>query len=353
MRNRKLDQYLKDVAEGRISPAEAAERLRMSAYDDIDFAKLDTNRELRTGRGEVVFGLGKTPEQVASIMRRMAEYAVDHDAISIARTPSEDGILAPPGIDAAGESASPSIDAAGESAQPILATKVTEEHYARVQAVFADGFLEANGLVLEYNETAKMIIIRPLQAGDSNEPMPSGGSDEPLQAGGSDEPLQAGGSDKPMQAGGSDEPMPSGGSDAATRGLIVVVSGGTADMPIAEEAAVTAALYGHAVTRIYDVGISGLHRLLDRVEDIRKADVIIAVAGMEGALASVISGLVACPVVAVPTSIGYGITLSGLTPLFAMLGSCSLGIGVMNIDNGFGAAHYASMILGVRETEER
>jgi NCAIR mutase (PurE)-related protein len=135
------------------------------------------------------------------------------------------------------------------------------------------------------------------------------------------------------------------------RGLIAVVSGGTADMPIAEEAAVAAELYGHDVARVYDVGISGLHRLLDKIEDIRKADVVIAVAGMEGALASVVSGLVSSPVVAVPTSVGYGITLSGLTPLFAMLGGCSLGVGVMNIDNGFGAAHYASMILGVKDRQ--
>jgi NCAIR mutase (PurE)-related protein len=122
-------------------------------------------------------------------------------------------------------------------------------------------------------------------------------------------------------------------------------------MPVAEEAAVTAELYGHEVMRVYDVGVSGLHRLLDRIEEIRKAAVVIAVAGMEGALASVLSGLVYRPVIAVPTSIGYGVTLSGLTPLFAMLGSCSLGVGVMNIDNGFGAAHYASMILGVKEYE--
>ncbi|MDR3225960.1 MAG: nickel pincer cofactor biosynthesis protein LarB [Clostridiales Family XIII bacterium] len=347
MRNRKLDQYLKDVAEGRVSPAEAAERLRMSAYDDIDFAKLDTNRELRTGRGEVVFGLGKTPDQVASIMRRMAEYAVDKggkdggficpgetevnedgssetkgDGSSVSSgtgpvSDSEtkgDGSSVSSGTDPVsdsetkgdGSSVSSGAGPVSDSVPPILATKVTEEHYAHVQSAFTDGLLEENGLTLEYNEAAKMIIIRKSQANCPAE---------------------------------------------KARGRIAVVSGGTADMPIAEEAAVTAALYGHEVMRIYDVGVSGLHRLLDRVEDIRKADVVIAVAGMEGALASVISGLVSRPVVAVPTSIGYGITLSGLTPLFAMLGSCSLGIGVMNIDNGFGAAHYASMILGLRESE--
>jgi NCAIR mutase (PurE)-related protein len=275
MRNRKLDAYIRDVADGKVSPAEAAKRLRMQAYDDIDFAKLDTNRELRTGYGEVVFSLGKTAEQVAVIMRRMSEHAAE-----------------------SGEA---------DSSWPILATKADAEQFAAVRSAFSDGFLEEKGFELDYNETAKMIIIKAKAGADA-----------------------------------------AGADGEQARGLIAVVSGGTADMPVAEEAAVTAELYGHEVMRVYDVGISGLHRLLERVDDIRSADVVIAVAGMEGALASVVSGLVYRPVVAVPTSVGYGITLSGLTPLFAMLGSCSLGIGVMNIDNGFGAAHYASMIIGMK-----
>ncbi|MDR1292076.1 MAG: nickel pincer cofactor biosynthesis protein LarB [Clostridiales Family XIII bacterium] len=283
MRNRKLDSYIKDIAEGRVSPAEAAERLRMQPYDDMDFAKLDTNRELRTGRGEVVFALGKTPGQVASIMRRMSELS------------------------------------AGDMSEPILATKAEQEHFDAVRSAFDDGFLAVRPLTLEYNATAKMIIIKRGENAESGEHTESGES-----------------------RGGA----ASAGESPGGRGLIAVVTGGTADMPVAEEAAVTAELYGHDVARVYDVGISGLHRLLDRIENIRKADVVIAVAGMEGALPSVVSGLVSVPVVAVPTSIGYGITLSGLTPLFAMLGGCSLGVGVMNIDNGFGAAHYASMILG-------
>jgi NCAIR mutase (PurE)-related protein len=287
MRNRKLDQYLKDIAEGRVSPAEAAEKLRMQPYDDMDFAKLDTNREWRTGRGEVVFALGKTPEQVASIMRRMSGNA-----------------------------------AADISASPLLATKAGPEHFEAVRSAFDDDFLADTMLTLEYNATAKMIIIK---------------SDESAER-------ERGRGDT---AGAGDSA--NAGDNPGGRGLIAVVSGGTADMPVAEEAAVTAGLYGHEVTRVYDVGISGLHRLLDRIEDIRKADIVIAVAGMEGALASVVAGLVSSPVVAVPTSVGYGITLSGLTPLFAMLGGCSLGVGVMNIDNGFGAAHYASMILGMRD----
>jgi NCAIR mutase (PurE)-related protein len=299
MRNRKFDQYLKDIAEGRVSPAEAAEKLRMQPYDDMDFAKLDTNRELRTGRGEVVFALGKTPEQVASIMRRMAEHAPR------------------------------------AFASPILSTKAEPEHFEAVRSAFGDGFLSDNLLTLEYNATAKMIIIRSGEGTDRERGVGNAASAEDNAVAGN---------------AASAEDTAVAEDNHGKNGLIAVVSGGTSDMPVAEEAAVTAGLYGHDVVRVYDVGISGLHRLLDRVEDIRKADVVIAVAGMEGALASVIAGLVSSPVIAVPTSIGYGITLSGLTPLFAMLGGCSLGVGVMNIDNGFGAAHYASMILGMKDS---
>jgi NCAIR mutase (PurE)-related protein len=128
-------------------------------------------------------------------------------------------------------------------------------------------------------------------------------------------------------------------------GSIAVVAAGTSDLPVAEEAAVTASFHGAAVERIYDVGVAGLHRLLDRTETIRQADVVVVVAGMEGALPSVVAGLVECPVVAVPTSVGYGASFGGLAALLAMLNSCSSGVGVVNIDNGFGAAHLACLIL--------
>ena len=127
-------------------------------------------------------------------------------------------------------------------------------------------------------------------------------------------------------------------------GAVAVVCAGTSDMPVAEEAAVTAHILGSKVTRIYDVGVAGLHRLLAEVETLRGANAIIAVAGMEGALPSVVAGLVACPVVAVPTSVGYGANLGGLTALFAMLNSCASGLSVVNIDNGFGAACQAHLI---------
>ena len=128
------------------------------------------------------------------------------------------------------------------------------------------------------------------------------------------------------------------------RGHILVISAGTSDVPVAEEAAVTAEVMGNRVMRLYDVGVAGLHRLLHKKEEIASANVLIVVAGMEGALPSVVAGLVARPVVAVPTSVGYGANLGGLTTLMAMLNSCAAGISVVNIDNGFGAAYVASLI---------
>ena len=127
-------------------------------------------------------------------------------------------------------------------------------------------------------------------------------------------------------------------------GKIVVATGGTSDIPVAEEAALTAEVYGNKVTRLYDVGVAGLHRLLAHLDDIMSASVVIAVAGMEGALASVIGGLVDCPVIAVPTSVGYGASFGGLSALLSMLNSCASGVSVVNIDNGFGAGYLASRI---------
>lgn len=127
-------------------------------------------------------------------------------------------------------------------------------------------------------------------------------------------------------------------------GKIVVATGGTSDIPVAEEAAITAQALGNEVVRLYDVGVAGLHRLMSNMEDIMSASVIIAIAGMEGALASVIGGLSDCPVIAVPTSVGYGAAFEGLSALLSMLNSCASGVSVVNIDNGFGAGYTASMI---------
>ncbi|MDR1778888.1 MAG: nickel pincer cofactor biosynthesis protein LarB [Clostridiales Family XIII bacterium] len=149
-----------------------------------------------------------------------------------------------------------------------------------------------------------------------------------------------------MKIGGNDDDGASGNDVADRDPEIAVVCAGTADAPVAEEAALTAEAYGHGVLRVYDVGVAGLHRLLERMEEIRRARAIIVCAGMDGALASVTAGLVKAPVIAVPTSVGYGASMEGLSALLAMLNSCSLGVSVMNIDNGFGAGHYASMIVG-------
>lgn len=129
-----------------------------------------------------------------------------------------------------------------------------------------------------------------------------------------------------------------------SKGIVVVVSAGTSDMPVAEEASVTLEIMGSRVARIYDAGVAGVHRLMHNLELLRKAKVIVVVAGMEGALASLVSGMVSCPVVAVPTSFGYGANFSGLSALLTMLNSCSAGVAVMNIDNGFGAGYFASLI---------
>ena len=256
MDERILHNLLAEVAEGKQTPQEAIERLRTLPYEDIGYAKLDTHRSLRSGRAEVIFGIGKTPEQVAEIMQRLSD-----------------------------------------GASLIIATKTGPEHYSAAKEFMPEG--------LTYYETARLLAYK------TNEYAP--------------------------------------GSGQGTRnGFLVphaaVVCAGTADIPIAEEAAVTCELYGLPAERYYDAGVAGLHRLLDNIEDIRKAEVIIAVAGMEGALASVVGGLASVPVIAVPTSIGYGASMGGLTALLAMLNSCSLGVSVVNIDNGFGAGYLASMI---------
>jgi hypothetical protein len=132
-------------------------------------------------------------------------------------------------------------------------------------------------------------------------------------------------------------------------GYIAIVAAGTSDLPVAEEAAMTASAFGYRVERVYDVGVAGLHRLLGRLDIVRKANVIVAVAGMEGALPSVLGGLVDKPIIAVPTSIGYGASFQGIAALLAMLNSCAAGITVVNIDNGFGAGYAASVIHRSRE----
>ena len=220
-------------------------KLKSEPFDDLGFAKVDLHRRTRQGFPEVIYGAGKTPEQIVGILR--------------------------------------SLKAGGQGR--ILITRLSEEAAAQVAA------------------------------------------EEPICY-----------EKVPRMAYTGEIPVPDG------IGRIVVATGGTSDIPVAEEAALTAEFLGNKVCRLYDVGVSGLHRLLSHREEIMRASVIIAIAGMEGALASVIGGMADCPVIAVPTSVGYGAAFGGITALLAMLNSCASGVSVVNIDNGFGAGFLASRI---------
>lgn len=240
---------LQAVQQGSLDPADAHGRLlqfvRQAPFEDLGFARVDHHRNLRQGFPEVVFGQGKTPDQVAAI----AEAIVGR----------------------------------GHS---LLVTRASVEAFSAVHE-------RVPGAV--FHDTARAITLRQ----------------EDVTPG---------------------------------HGTIVVAAAGTSDLPVAEEAAVSAESMGNTVDRIYDVGVAGLHRLLSATDRLQTARVVIAVAGMEGAMPSVIAGLVACPVVAVPTSVGYGASFGGLTALLGMLNTCASGVAVVNIDNGFGAAAMASAI---------
>ncbi len=243
-----LQALLETVAAGNISPAQALEKLKHFDFEPVgDFARLDHHRSLRTGFPEVIWGLGKTPDQIAQIMETMRQ-----------RNPV------------------------------VMATRIEPEVYAQ---------LLPKVVGLEYYPTARICAII------------------------------------------SEKILPQ------YPGTIVIISAGTADLPVAEEAAYTATLCGFQVLRLWDVGVAGIHRLLSHRKLLAEANVLIVVAGMEGALPSVVAGLADCPVIAVPTSIGYGASFGGLAPLLTMLNSCAAGVGVVNIDNGFGAAILAGQIL--------
>jgi len=242
-----LKELLKSVSEGRVTPEEAAERLRHMPFEDLGFAKLDHHRSIRCGFPEVIFCQGKTTEQVVAIITRMTEHG-----------------------------------------HAVLATRAAPEVYEAVRARQPEAI---------YHKAARAIVLQGRQRCPKLE------------------------------------------------GLVAVVSAGTSDQPVAEEARVTAEIMGCRTEPFYDVGVAGIHRLLAHTEALAKATVVIVVAGMEGALASVVGGLVDVPVVGVPTSIGYGASFQGLAPLLTMLNSCAAGIGVVNIDNGFGAGYLAALIV--------
>ena len=249
MNRPELRALLEAVQAGDVTPEAAQTRLlqflRHGAYEDLGFARVDHHRSIRQGFPEVVFGQGKTPEQIAAIAERIVN-----------------------------------------SGQNLLVTRTSGEAFAAVSAVVPGA---------SFHELGRTITLQV------NPPAPG-------------------------------------------RGTVVLAAAGTADLPVAEEAAAALEIMGNTVERLYDVGVAGLHRLLAVHDRLTAARVIVVVAGMEGALPSVIGGLVDVPVIAVPTSVGYGASFGGITALLAMLNSCASGISVVNIDNGFGAAAIASSI---------
>ncbi len=236
---------LENVKSGTVSVDEALLQLKMRPFEDIGYAKVDLHRSVRQGAPEVIYGAGKTAEQIIGIADTLTE----------------------------------------NKQETLLITRLSEEKAEKIKTAYP----------LIYNAQARIGIIGSI-------------------------------------------PSPDG------LGTIVVATGGTSDIPVAEEAAITAEVLGNKVTRLYDVGVAGLHRLLSHVDKLMNASVVIAIAGMEGALASVLGGLVDCPVIAVPTSVGYGASFNGLSALLSMLNSCASGVSVVNIDNGFGAGFFASRV---------
>lgn len=240
-----LVNILKGVRDGSISIDQAELLLKEQPFIDIDYAKIDTHRKIRQGVAEIIYGAGKTSDQIIGIAGSMLD--AGQELIMITRMDSDKA-------------------------------KAVSEHFE-----------------MDYYENARIGIIGRMPEADGI-------------------------------------------------GKIVVVTAGTSDIPVAEEAAITAKALGNEVVSLYDVGVAGLHRLLEHLDDIMSASVVVAIAGMEGALASVVGGLVDCPVIAVPTSVGYGASFEGLSALLSMMNSCASGVSVVNIDNGFGAGYMASMI---------
>jgi NCAIR mutase (PurE)-related protein len=241
-----LTQLLTQVAGGAVDVPSAVEALSRLPSEEMGYAHIDHHRSLRKGFPEVIFGQGKTAEQIGGIMSRM----IAQEKI-------------------------------------VLATRVNPEKAERVRATMPE---------VAYHPQARMLVWQ------------------------------------------GQTPTVTGS------GTILVISAGTSDIPVAREAVVTAEAMGNVVSSLFDVGVAGIHRLLQYQAELSSAAVLIVVAGMEGALPSVVAGLVSRPVIAVPTSVGYGTSLGGLTALFGMLNSCSSNVAVVNIDNGFGAAYLASSI---------
>ncbi len=243
--NTEIRRLLEQLRDGSRSVEEVLLELKKAPFADIGYAKVDLHRRLRQGAAEVIYGAGKTPEQIAGILRAMLDNGQER----------------------------------------VLITRLEAEKAAAL----------ARDFPLRYEALPRIGLL-------GRAPEPDG------------------------------------------LGSVVVATGGTSDLPVAEEAALTAEFLGSRVTRLYDVGVAGLHRTLAHLDELMEASVVVAIAGMEGALASVLGGLVDCPVIAVPTSVGYGASFGGLSALLSMLNSCASGVSVVNIDNGFGAGFLANRI---------
>ena len=252
----RIKSLLAQVGRGERSVDDAYRELKELPFRSLEFARPDTHRHLRTGFPEVVFGQGKTPEQIAAILIEL----------------TRGGSIA-------------------------FATRVAADAAVTVLALLREGEVDD----VRYLPVPRVVVVG----------------------------------------------VPS--SETRGRGTIAVISAGTADVPVAEEAALTAELAGNRVARIFDAGVAGIHRLLAERDTIERAEILIVVAGMEGALPSVVAGLFARPVIAVPTSVGYGAHLGGIAALLSMLNACAPGIAVVNIDNGFGAGQLAAMLNRTRD----
>jgi len=277
-----IKQLLENVRDGQISIEDALLELKKAPFDDIGYAKVDHHRRLRQGMAEVIYGAGKTAEQILGIINNMLDNQQDH--ILITRLSREN-------VDIISQQFDTVIIENSDSRLNAENKKVSSNK----ESIVTDRDSIHKKPILEYYPDGRIAII--------------GGMPEPIN-----------------------------------KGNIVVACAGTSDIAVAEEAALTAQVYGNEVLRLYDVGVAGLHRLLAHLDEIMKASVIISIAGMEGALTSVIGGLADCPVIGVPTSVGYGASYEGLSALLSMMNSCASGVSVVNIDNGFGAGYLASMI---------
>ena len=262
--NTELKNILEQVASGELSVRDAELLIKKEPFADLGYAKVDMHRRFRQGAAEVIYGAGKTAEQIAGIVTAMR--GSGEPVILITR-----------------------LDA--EKAESL--TRLLEEDAASRNS--SSGAAGPVPPAFRYDPLSRCAVIGTI-------------------------------------------PKPDG------IGRVVIATGGTSDIPVAEEAALTAEVLGSEVVRLYDVGVAGLHRLLTHMDELMSAEVVVAIAGMEGALASVIGGLVDCPVIAVPTSIGYGASFGGVSALLSMLNSCASGVSVVNIDNGFGAGFLANRI---------